>query len=148
MKKNLLAVTLFALCYVGNAAAADESKQVESVETVTEKTEEKSEDIVSEDLDEMTKITTPLKVVNGEGSNEDVVIRRAMSMPNTVEVTIENEDIEDAEASLYNVNGKLIGKEQLKYPLTEISFNQGKGVYIMSVVKNGKRLHSSKFSVN
>ncbi len=148
MKKNLLAVTLFALCYVGNAAAADESKKVESVETVTEKTEEKSEDIVSEDLDEMTKITTPLKVVNGEGSNEDVVIRRAMSMPNTVEVTIENEDIEDAEASLYNVNGKLIGKEQLKYPLTEISFNQGKGVYIMSVVKNGKRLHSSKFSVN
>lgn len=148
MKKNLLAVTLFALCYVGNAAAADESKKVESVETVTEKTEEKSEDIVSEDLDEMTKITTPLKVVNGEGSNEDVVIRRAMSMSNTVEVTIENEDIEDAEASLYNVNGKLIGKEQLKYPLTEISFNQGKGVYIMSVVKNGKRLHSSKFSVN
>ena len=112
------------------------------------RSEEKSEDIVSEDLDEMTKITTPLKVVNGEGSNEDVVIRRAMSMPNTVEVTIENEDIEDAEASLYNVNGKLIGKEQLKYPLTEISFNQGKGVYIMSVVKNGKRLHSSKFSVN
>ena len=140
MKKNLLAVTLFALCYVGNAAAADESKKVESVETVTEKTEEKSEDIVSEDLDEMTKITTPLKVVNGEGSNEDVVIRRAMSMPNTVEVTIENEDIEDAEASLYNVNGKLIGKEQLKYPLTEIYFNQGKSVYIMSVVKNGTRL--------
>lgn len=143
MRSKLLALTLFAFLGTGLIFANEETKNETSTEVKSEVTTENAEQSEqTEEGDDVQRVTTPLKVVNGNGGLKVIAKSQAVNVIMTEEI------LEFSEASVYDLNGRVIGNAVLQYPETEITVNTTSETYIVTVIKDGQSVYNSKIMMS
>ena len=65
-----------------------------------------------------------------------------------VNVIMTEEILEFSEASVSDLNGRVIGNAVLQYPETEITVNTTSETYIVTVIKDGQSVYNSKIMMS
>ena len=116
MRKKLLTISLAAFCCSFAVIANDEVKTTQEDAQVTTSETEAENETSTEEAPEQNA-PTPLKVVGGKPVTKTVSNTLKVSQPVTL---ILDEELEDSEATIYDIHGRIVGQGKLIYPQTNV----------------------------